>query len=121
MRPAFAQAATYLKNTFSGEVFDSKGSVIGEPWVPLSRKHLAWKLKHNFPADILIMTGAMKKSFWTQVADQYAVIGNSAAYFKYHQARDARTIIPRRVMMKLASRQREAVTKIFQSFFINNT
>lgn len=119
-RPAFAQAATYLKDVFSGDVFDSKGSAIGEPWAPLTQKHLNWKLKHGYPADILIMTSDMKKSFYTEVGDQFAVIGNNVSYFKYHQSNKARTIVPRRVMMKLADRQRNAIIKIFQSYFFNN-
>jgi phage gpG-like protein len=119
MRPAFEDAANYLKGVFSQDTFSSKGSVIGEPWAPLNAAYLRWKLKHGYPADILIRTGEMKKSFWTEIDSQYAIIGNSTAYFKYHQSNESRSKLPRRVMMKIANAQKTKVVRIFQSYFFN--
>lgn len=92
----------YLKETFSGPVFSSEGAEIGEPWVDGPYYHG------------LVRTGKMKKSFVFTSNDYMMSIGNTTSYFKYHQSKGARSKLPRRVMMKLDEKRKEAIVKIFQ-------
>lgn len=112
----FKQSADYLKDVFSRDVFSTEGRVIGEQWQRLSPYTVAQKARQGYPLDILVRTGAMKKSFVTEVGKDFATIGNTAEYFKYHQSNQPRHKIPRRVMMKLANNQKEQVVKYFQAF-----
>lgn len=119
--PAFQEAADRLKNIFSTDVFKTQGGIIGESWSPLKPKYLAQKVKTGYPSDILIKTGKMQNSFWTEVHPDHAIIGNASPYFKYHQSKEPRTKIPRRVMMKLGNPQKEIVVKIFHTYWYKKT
>lgn len=111
----FGEAASYLKATFSRDVFDTQGAAIGERWTRLSPYTVAQKARKGYPATPLIGTGSMRNNFQTIVSSDQAVVYNTAAYFKYHQSKAARSSnLPRRVMMKLADRQKEQIVKYFQ-------
>lgn len=112
----FKDSATMLRRTFEGEVFESRGGAIDERWAPLSPVTIARKSMRGQPLDPLIATGKMRKSFYTVVSSDQAVIGNSADYFKYHQSNRPRRKLPRRVMMKLGNRQRADVVRVFQTY-----
>jgi phage gpG-like protein len=112
----FSDSAFYLKSVFSRDVFDTQGAAIGERWKRLSPYTVAQKARHGYPSSPLIGSGAMQNSFKTIVSSDQAVIYNTAAYFKYHQSKAPRSRIPRRVMMKLASRQKEEVVRVFQQY-----
>lgn len=119
--PAFQEAADRLKGIFSDDVFRTEGAIIGESWQPLKPKYLAQKVKAGFPASTLIKTGRMRESFVTEVASDHATIGNISPYFKYHQSKEPRTKLPRRIMMKLGNPQKEIVVKIFHTYWYKKT
>jgi phage gpG-like protein len=103
----FDKSGKYLKEFFSGEVFSSEGSVIGEPWP-------GGKYYHK-----LQRTGKMKGSFIYQSAKDYVLITNTAPYFKYHQSNLPRRKLPRRIMMKLDEMRKQKIVKLFHEAFIN--
>lgn len=110
----FKEAADKLVRVFSRDVFTSKGAVIGEKWERLSPRTVASKARRGQSADPLVATGRMKRSFKSLVSTNQAVIYNEAEYFKYHQSKEPRKRLPRRVMMKLHDPQKEMVVRIFQ-------
>ena len=115
--PAFEATATTLVALFSGEVFETEGSVIDESWAPLSAKYAKQKSKKYAGKGLLEATGTMRNGFVSFADASSARVWNDVEYFKYHQSNQPRNKIPRRVMMKLADQQRETVVKIFQSYF----
>lgn len=117
--PAFKQAASDLKQVYENDVFSTEGSEVGEHWKPLSSRYLARKVAQGYPPDILIRTGKMKKSFQSLFRSDYAEVWNSVYYFKYHQSKEPRTRLPRRVMMKLGEQQKQLVVKIFHTYWHN--
>lgn len=119
--PAFQEAADKLESIFSNDVFRTQGAIIGESWQPLKPKYLAQKVKQGFPADTLVKTGRLKASFFSEVHSDHATIGNRSPYFKYHQSKEPRTRIPRRIMMKLGNPQKEIVVKIFHTYWYKKT
>lgn len=112
----FRTSAQMLENVFSKSVFASQGGAIGEKWKRLSPYTVAQKARLGYPADPLVRTGKMKRGFRSIVSTDQAVIYNTAEYFKYHQSNQPRKKLPRRVMMKLADRQKEDIVRIFQQF-----
>lgn len=118
---AFHEAADRLQGIFEDDVFASEGGKIGERWQPLKPQYLAQKVAAGYPADILIKTGLMKSSFKNDVKKDQATIYNTSPYFKYHQSRSSRTVIPRRIMMKLGNPQKEIVVKIFHTYWYKKT
>lgn len=115
--PAFKQSAEKLKTFFQGEVFDSRGRAIGEPWKLLNPKYAEFKARRYPGKGILEATGKMRGSFKTLYKSNMAAVWNTAAYFKYHQSNRPRKKLPRRIMMKLGHEQRELVVKIFHTHF----
>lgn len=115
--PAFKETGTTLKNIFQNDVFASEGGAISERWAPLSKAY-AYKKAQKYPGKgILEATGAMKNSFMTLWRPDMAMVWNKANYFKYHQSNKPRSVLPRRVMIKLGDSQRTQVVKIFHSYF----
>ena len=115
-RQPFGESVSMLKAVFSQDVFSTHGAAIGEKWKRLSPYTVSQKARKGYPSDPLIATGQMQRSFQSIVSTDQAVIFNTSDYFKYHQSNLPRERIPRRVMMKLAERQREEVVKIFHQF-----
>lgn len=111
---AFNESAAKLRTQFEKEVFDSRGSSIGESWKPLSPVTLARKARSGYGSHPLIATGAMRRSFRHAATNEFGAVFNTAEYFKYHQSNRPRKKLPRRVMMKLGNNQREMVIKVFQ-------
>lgn len=117
LQPAFQKTADYLVRIFSTDVFDTQGRAIEEQWQRLSPATVARKARTRMSPDILVATGAMKRSFVSSVSSVQAVISNTAEYFKYHQSNKARTSsLPRRVMMKLGKAQRVEIVRFFQDY-----
>jgi len=119
--PAFEKASTKLKDIFSNDVFKTRGAVIGESWQPLKPKYLAQKRRQGYVDDPLIKTGLMKSSFVSEVTKDYAIISNTAEYFKYHQSNKPRNKIPRRVMMKIDNPQKTMIVREFQVYWYKIT
>lgn len=114
---AFKEAGQTIKDVFANEVFSSEGAVIGESWPALKPQYLAAKRKQGYTGGILVKTSLMKNSFRYEYDKHSAIIWNSADYFKYHQSKGARRRLPRRVMMKLGTTQREIIMKIFHTYW----
>ena len=112
----FNDSADYLKRTFSTDVFQTQGRAIGERWKRLSPATVAAKARKGQYGGPLVATGLMQQSFHSVVSSDRAVIFNTAPYFKFHQSKDARTRLPRRVMMALADPQKEAIVRFFQAY-----
>lgn len=110
----FSESGKYLQNFFAGEVFDSRGGIIGESWKSLSPKYAAWKSKHYPGKGILEATGKMRRSFKSEYGDTWTRVFNTADYFKYHQSRMPRWRLPRRVMMKLDEKRKQTIIQIFR-------
>jgi len=119
--PAFKQASDKLKGIFEDDVFRTQGGAIQENWQPLKPTYLAQKVKKGYPSDPLIKTGLMKSSFETEVRKDSAIISNVSPYFKYHQSKEPRSKLPRRIMMKLGNPQKEIVVKIFHEYWYRKT
>ncbi len=115
--PAFQETALTLKNIFSDDVFKTEGAVIEEHWSPLKQAYAARKQKLYPGRGTLVATGTMKDGFLTLWRPDMAQVWNEVEYFKYHQSNQPRTKMPRRVMMKLANAQKEAVVRIFNTHF----
>lgn len=110
LKPAMQDIGKYLKSFFAGEVFSSRGSVIGHPWMRLSDDYAARKAsgkkrppdkgKGAYPGrPLLVRTGTMQRSFHYKSSPVQVEISNSAKHFVYHQSSDERTIMPYRPMM----------------------
>jgi len=112
----FRQSADHLTRIFSEDVFDTQGAAIGERWQRLSPYTVAQKARRGFPATPLIGTGKMRGSFRSIVSTDQAVVYNTAPYFKYHQSKQARARLPRRVMMRLSENLRAEIVRFFQEY-----
>jgi len=111
----FSKTGIYLKRFFSNDVFATEGSVIGEPWEPLSEATIRQKAKRGYPSKPLVGSGRMKGSFRSVATPRMVEVYNTADYFKYHQSRQPRTTnLPRRVMMKLDMLRKQIIVKMFQ-------
>lgn len=106
-RPEFQKSANYLKDFFSGEVFDTRGAVIGKPWKPTGN-----------PWPILERSGKMRRSFKTKAGSKSAEVWNATTYFKYHQSNKPRRKLPRRIMMKLDNQRRQQIVKFFHESIV---
>lgn len=98
----------YLDRFFSGEVFASRGRVIGEPWPALNPSYAAWKAKYWPGRPPLVQTGLMQQSFRHSSTDLSTSLWNEAEYFKYHQ--DGRGV-PERMMMKIDEQRAARIAK----------
>ncbi|WP_160665170.1 hypothetical protein [Pseudarthrobacter sp. ATCC 49987] len=98
----------YLTGFFSGEVFASRGGIIGRPWPALHSNYAAFKAR-TFPGrPPLIRSGLMNRSFKHKSTKLSASLWNEAEYFKYHQ--DGRGV-PERVMMLVDDRRERMVVQ----------
>lgn len=104
-KPELSKSANFLKSFFGGEVFDTRGRAIGEPWK--ARKKF-------YPWPLLERPGSrMRKSFKMKAEKLRAEVWNAVDYFKYHQSRLPRRKLPRRVMMKLTNQLKDKVISFF--------
>lgn len=114
------QIGKLLTGFYAGEVFASRGQVIGEPWAPLNAKYALRKATGNTKRNIgkgaypgrgvLVRTGAMQNSFRFESGESFARIYNTATYFKYHQLGTRH--IPQRVMMAIDDTRRRLIVGI---------
>ena len=111
---AFKATGEYLKGFFEGEVFDSEGSVFGEPWQALSPAYAIQKEKKYPGKGILEASGTMRGNFRTDQAATYVRVFNPTPYFVYHQSNAPRYRLPRRIMIKLDEERKQWVIQIFR-------
>lgn len=98
----------YLTGFFSGEVFASRGGIIGKPWPALHSNYAAFKARAFPGRPPLIRSGLMNRSFKHKSTKLSASLWNEAEYFKYHQ--DGRGV-PERVMMLVDDRRERMVVQ----------
>ncbi|MDR6794735.1 hypothetical protein J2X12_004117 [Pseudarthrobacter oxydans] len=103
------QTGAYLSKFWSGEVFASRGRVIGEPWPALNDAYATFKARRWPGRPPLFRTGLMNSSFKHKSTKLSATLWNESKYFEYHQEGRG---VPQRVMMKV-DRQREDHIKQF--------
>jgi len=101
-KPEFEQSGIFLKNFFGGEVFETRGAILGEPWKPTGN-----------PWPILEKTGRMRRGFQSKAESTRAEVFNAVSYFKYHQSRMPRKRLPRRIMMLLTNQLKNQIIQIF--------
>ncbi|WKK71452.1 hypothetical protein Q0F99_19120 [Rathayibacter oskolensis] len=105
---AMNDVADYLVGFFSGEVFVSRGGVIGKPWQPLSDAY-ALEKAHDFPGrPPLIASGAMNEGFRFTANRNSVGFYNTEDYFYFH---DEGRGVPLRKMMDV---DRRRLTRIGQ-------
>lgn len=111
-RTQLDDAGDLLTNYFSGQVFASRGGVLGESWPKLSDAYAARKAR-TFPGrPPMIRTGKLNQGFTYDITPERLRIRNTVEYFKYHQSDRERTKMPRRVMMKLTDQLKTDVTRV---------
>lgn len=93
---------------FSGEVFASRGGVIGHPWPRLSDAYAARKAQQFPGRPPLIRTGLMNRSFKHNAGRLSVEVLNEAWYFRFHQNGEG---VPQRVMMDLDQKRVVQVAK----------
>lgn len=95
------------------ENFDSRGSLFGG-WAPRASTY-----KADWP--LLEKSGDLRSGFDAAFTSQSVTFGNAIPYFKYHQSKQARSKLPRRVMMKLDQQRKNYIIKEFQKYLIKIT
>lgn len=112
LQGAMSEVGYMARRYFSGQVFASRGAVLGERWPPLSARYAVEKAR-RWPGRIpMIRTGLLNRSFRHEAHRMNVTIYNDAPYFKYHQSSAPRTKIPRRVMIGIYSSLNRDVTKL---------
>ena len=96
--------------------FTSEGGLVGG-WAPLAESTIKGRLRAGFGAGpILQRTGKLRRSFYSIVDSQRAVISSKSPYFVYHQSRQPRKILPRRAMLVLVNKTKENIVEEFHKF-----
>lgn len=102
----------YLSRFFAGEVFASRGGVIGKTWPRLNDNYATWKAR-RWPGRVpLIRTGLMNRSFKHKSTQLTTSLWNEAKYFDFHQ--DGRGV-PQRVMMRVDQEREARIVKYIVS------
>lgn len=112
LKGAMTDVGEHAKKYFGGQVFASRGGVLGQPWPRLSPAYAAQKAKRYPGRPPLVRIGVMQRSFTSKPSAMSVTISNDAPYFKYHQSSAPRAKIPRRVMIGIYTGMQTDVTNI---------
>lgn len=112
LKGAMTDVGNHAKKYFGGQVFASRGGVLGQTWPRLSSAYAAQKAKRYPGRPVLVRTGVMQRSFVSNPSNMSVTISNDDPKFKYHQSSAARKKIPRRVMIGVYSGMQSDVTNI---------
>lgn len=112
LKGAMTDVGDRAKKYFGGQVFASRGGVLGQPWPRLSPAYAAQKAKRYPGRPVLVRTGVMQRSFVSRASTMSVEITNTAPWFKYHQSSAPRTKMPRRAMLGIYSGMQADVTNI---------
>lgn len=115
MRDTFNKVGVALVPIFSGQVFASRGGVIGESWAGLSQSTQQSKSKRYPGRPPLVATGEMQGSFTADASDDRVEISNRDPKFKFHQGGTSK--MPARKMLKLAGLPEQTAVKIIGDDF----
>ncbi|MEU2203583.1 hypothetical protein AB0P19_06935 [Microbacterium oleivorans] len=108
LKRSMGASGLYLTRFFSGEVFASRGRVIGEPWAPLNPSYAAWKARVFPGRPPLVRSGEMMRGFKHEADKRSLGLYNTADHFDYHQEGRG---VPQRVMMKIDQQRAARVVK----------
>ena len=98
--------------------FAARGALFGG-WPARKPQYKKGQRVDTWP--LLEKTGAMRKGFRSDVNEDYVKLDNKLPYFKYHQSKEPRKKIPRRIMMKIDQQRRNEIIKIFQAHIVQVT
>ena len=114
-KPEFKEIGEEVSKYYAGQVFASRGKVIGEPWKALTPAYKRRKAKRYPGAGLLVATGKMQESFQAAATDTGVTITNTAPYFKYHQSTEPRTKMPYRPMMGVNKEVKSIIKTILET------
>ncbi len=86
--------------------FDVRGGLFGS-WQPAAK---------DYGHPLLEDTGTMRGNFGSVVEQNQVTLFNTTPYFPYHQSNQARSKLPRRVMMLIDNERRTFIVKSFQNY-----
>ncbi|MGW6120440.1 hypothetical protein ACWFRF_15465 [Nocardia sp. NPDC055165] len=98
---AMSDSGRYLTDFFSGQVFASRGGIIGHPWPRLNEAYATEKARQFPGRPPLFRKGLMNRSFKYTSGRLSVEVFNEAWYFKFHQ--DGTKNMPARIMMDIDS------------------
>lgn len=105
---------TELHKSFQ-ENFDQRGALFGG-WP--ERKPVIRKGERIDTWPLLEKTGEMRNSFDEKITSTSIVLFNSASYFPFHQSKESRQVLPRRIMMKIDQERKTFIVKAFQQYLV---
>lgn len=108
LKRSLSASGLYLTNFFSGEVFASRGRVIGKPWSRLNESYATWKARMFPGRPPLIRSGEMQRSFFYKASAQRLELGNRADHFQFHQEGMG---VPQRMLMRVDEQRAARVAK----------
>lgn len=111
-KDAMSEVGKQMTKFFSGEVFASRGGVIGERWPALSSAYAAYKAKKWPGRPPMVASGLLQRSFRYKAGSVSVTIDNTAQHFPYHQSSAVRRRLPRRVLMKLDAKRADDARRI---------
>ena len=95
--------------------FDQQGALFGK-WAPRKPIIRAGQRIDTWP--LLEKSGTMKASFYETVNPLSLQMGNKTPYFIYHQSKEPRERLPRRIMMKIDEDRRNFIVKALQAYIV---
>lgn len=109
MKRSLGASGLYLTKFFSGEVFVSRGGVIGKPWPRLNERYAVWKARRFPGRPPLVRSGEMMRSFKFKESARKLELYNTADYFDIHQ--EGLGNVPQRMMMRVDEQRAARVAK----------
>lgn len=110
-KPELKSTGEYLKNTYTNQVFETEGSILGSPWAKLNPQYDYWKRKNFGGRGTLERTGKMRRGFGFDAGDTEVEISNKIPYAVFHQFGTSR--MPKRLLMDVSTDMENNIVKIF--------
>jgi len=97
--------------------FVTEGGLVGG-WRPLAPSTVRGRIREGYGGEhpILQKTGKLRKSFFSTVTDNRAMVTSRSPYFAFHQSRLPRKKLPRRAMLVLTEYTRQNIVQEFNSY-----
>jgi hypothetical protein len=95
---AMNDSGKYLSKFFSGQMFTSRGGIVGKPWQPLNDDYAADKARRFPGRPPLIRSGAMNRGYRHDAKSSSVFMFNKQFYFEFHQNGNG---VPQRITMAL--------------------
>lgn len=110
--------------------FASAGAQGGERWPELARRTQLERAREGYgpKRPILVRTGDLQRSLTTLNGDAisvhhptYYARGTGVEYFRYHQSRKPRKVIPRRAAIELSAKAKDALLRPIRIYLRGGT